>query len=243
MEMDFTGLAVPFKGASASSFCEVVVEPLGYGCAEFAVQTADGFVLALHQLSRINSAMLAFSSSAAAPSPRQAPVAAFRNGSSTGAHHHSDSADGTHKRRRPHQHSQGSSPGAPVAGLLPSKSSTQICHASLKELKRVLGLQEAGLRMSGTIHMWMRIVILRQPASGRGSHSAGKRRRSRELWSHLKLAGEKLEEFPRHKWNLSLAASLRCKLSLSVKNAHGRVSHAGIGGWIMILSQNDGEDY
>lgn len=47
-----------------------------------------------------------------------------------------------------------------------------------------------------TIHMWMRIVVVRQLASGCGSHSAGKRQRSRELWSHLKLAGEKLEEFP-----------------------------------------------
>lgn len=59
-----------------------------------------------------------------------------------------------------------------------------------------VGLQEDGLGTNGTIHMWMRIVVVRQLASGCGSHSAGKRQRSRELWSHLKLAGEKLEEFP-----------------------------------------------
>ncbi|KAG0614399.1 hypothetical protein M758_6G173600 [Ceratodon purpureus] len=42
-------------GARASSFCQEVVEPLGYGCTEFAVETNDGFVLEMHRLSRVKS--------------------------------------------------------------------------------------------------------------------------------------------------------------------------------------------
>ncbi|XP_024362791.1 triacylglycerol lipase 1 [Physcomitrium patens] len=43
-------LATPVRVESAA-FCGQVVEPLGYGCEEFTVQTDDGFVLALHRLS------------------------------------------------------------------------------------------------------------------------------------------------------------------------------------------------
>lgn len=50
----FLLLAVLYS-ARASGFCKHVVEPLGYGCAEFTVQTSDGFVLALHRLSKSNS--------------------------------------------------------------------------------------------------------------------------------------------------------------------------------------------
>ena len=42
-------------GAGGSDFCELVVEPLGYGCTEFSVETDDGFVLVMHRLSRIQS--------------------------------------------------------------------------------------------------------------------------------------------------------------------------------------------
>lgn len=39
----------------ATNFCKQVVEPSGYGCTEYTVQTSDGFVLVLHRLERIDS--------------------------------------------------------------------------------------------------------------------------------------------------------------------------------------------
>lgn len=72
----FVLLAV-LRCVRASSFCQQVVEPLGYGCAEFTVQTGDGFVLALHRLSKsgsltgYNRADSPASTPAFAPSPAQ----------------------------------------------------------------------------------------------------------------------------------------------------------------------------
>ena len=47
-------LFVALNGVRASNFCQLVVEPFGYGCAEYTVQTSDGFVLLMHRLSRIH---------------------------------------------------------------------------------------------------------------------------------------------------------------------------------------------
>lgn len=65
----FLLLAV-LNSARASGFCKHVVEPLGYGCAGFTVQTRDGFVLALHRLSKTNS----LTGISGARSPAGAPV-------------------------------------------------------------------------------------------------------------------------------------------------------------------------
>ncbi|KAG0558874.1 hypothetical protein KC19_10G060900 [Ceratodon purpureus] len=66
-------LAVLVHGACASSFCQQVVEPLGYGCREFTVKTEDGFVLAMHRLSRISS-LVASGGRASAPSVSVSPA-------------------------------------------------------------------------------------------------------------------------------------------------------------------------
>lgn len=44
-------------GARATKFCQKVVEPLGYGCTEYSIQTDDGFVLVMHRLSGVDSLM------------------------------------------------------------------------------------------------------------------------------------------------------------------------------------------
>lgn len=48
-------LLAVLDGVRATSFCQKVVEPFGYGCAEYSVQTDDGFVLVMHRLSRVHS--------------------------------------------------------------------------------------------------------------------------------------------------------------------------------------------
>lgn len=69
----FVLLAV-LHGARASSFCQHVVEPLGYHCAEFTVQTGDGFVLALHRLSKTASLLGNGRASSPAGTPAFAPT-------------------------------------------------------------------------------------------------------------------------------------------------------------------------
>ena len=72
-------LFVVLNGVIATDFCQQVVKPFGYGCAEYTIQTADGFLLAMHRLSQINSlgersrvsSPVVSMSSAAAPAPVQ----------------------------------------------------------------------------------------------------------------------------------------------------------------------------
>jgi hypothetical protein len=51
-------LPVMLHGVTATNFCEQVVEPIGYGCTEYSVQTDDGFVLVMHRLGRIDSVLV-----------------------------------------------------------------------------------------------------------------------------------------------------------------------------------------
>lgn len=68
----FVLLAVLMSSVRATSFCQQVVEPLGYDCEEFTVETGDGFVLVLHRLSQ--SGMLAGVTRPASPAGAPAPT-------------------------------------------------------------------------------------------------------------------------------------------------------------------------
>lgn len=46
-----------FEGARATHFCSKVVEPFGYGCTEYSVETDDGYILVMHRLSPADSFM------------------------------------------------------------------------------------------------------------------------------------------------------------------------------------------
>lgn len=50
-------LLAVFEGAWATNFCVKVVEPFGYGCTEYSVETDDGYILVMHRLSRADSFM------------------------------------------------------------------------------------------------------------------------------------------------------------------------------------------
>ncbi|KAG0602981.1 hypothetical protein M758_10G056100 [Ceratodon purpureus] len=60
--------------------------------------------------------------SSSAPAVQMAPAPAVLGNMSTNVHHHSDTANATHMRRRQHNHLQGSSPSEPEALLPPNRT-------------------------------------------------------------------------------------------------------------------------